>query len=196
MGTLRLADVEQALDRRLKETEEFISVWHHRANVPGARFTTPEMIEMERRTIETVRQGIGQHQPLGRTLNKEEFDTTYRERLNDGQKEMVWNVLQSRYQVLGVQGGAGTGKTTALQPLRELAEAAGYETRGLAPHPAPLNPSMMRVSNPKHSRRISCGRRSIRKIGLVCTFWMNPVFPPRNKLMSFFPASVATTALS
>jgi len=63
---------------------------------------------------------------------------------------LVSNVLQSRDRVIGIQGGAGTGKTTALRPLRELAEANGYETRGLAPtsgaaragspHPGPLPP--------------------------------------------------------
>jgi conjugative relaxase-like TrwC/TraI family protein len=196
MGTLRLADVEQALDRRLKETEEFIYVSHHRADAPGARFTTPEMIEMERRTIETVRQGIGQHQPLGRTLNKDDFDAAYRERLNDGQKEMVWNVLQSRDRVVGVQGGAGTGKRLHSNRYASWPKPRAMRRVASPPHPAPLNPSKMRDSSPKHSRRISCGRRSIMKIGLVCTFWMNPVSPQPNKFLSFFPASVATTVFS
>jgi transcriptional regulator of acetoin/glycerol metabolism len=42
-------------------------------------------------------------------------------------------VLRSNDQVLAVQGGAGTGKSTALQAIRELAEERGCVVHGLAP---------------------------------------------------------------
>ncbi|HKF94920.1 MAG TPA: AAA family ATPase, partial [Gammaproteobacteria bacterium] len=42
-------------------------------------------------------------------------------------------ILSSRDQIIGLQGGAGTGKTTALSVLREAAEKEGYQVRGFAP---------------------------------------------------------------
>jgi len=53
--------------------------------------------------------------------------------LNDNQREAVEQILMSRDQVIGLQGGAGTGKTTALSVLREAAQTEGYEVRGFAP---------------------------------------------------------------
>ena len=57
----------------------------------------------------------------------------HRGRLNEGQKEAVKMVLSARDRVVGVQGCAGTGKTTMLNRLRTLAESRGYNTTGLAP---------------------------------------------------------------
>lgn len=134
IGQLRLADVERAFGHRLQDDKrEFIPVNHHRVNAPGQRFTTPEMVRMERASIETVRAGVGGYRPIAPELARQQFRTQYESELNGDQMRLVWNVLQSRDRIIGIQGGAGTGKTTALRPLRELAEANGYETRGLAP---------------------------------------------------------------
>ena len=57
----------------------------------------------------------------------------HRGRLNEGQKEAVKLVLSSMDRVVGVQGYAGTGKTTMLNGFRSLAESAGYRVKGLAP---------------------------------------------------------------
>lgn len=42
-------------------------------------------------------------------------------------------MLVSHDRVLGIQGSAGAGKTTALRMIREQAEARGYSVEGLAP---------------------------------------------------------------
>ena len=44
----------------------------------------------------------------------------------------MYQTLNTPDQVFGVQGGAGTGKTTALEPIREVAVEHGYATLGLA----------------------------------------------------------------
>ena len=53
--------------------------------------------------------------------------------LTHGQKEAVKLILTSDDRTVGVQGYAGTGKTTMLNRARALLEKRGYEVRGLAP---------------------------------------------------------------
>lgn len=54
-------------------------------------------------------------------------------RLNANQQSAVQTILSSDDRIVGLQGGAGTGKTTALSVLREVAEKLGYQVRGFAP---------------------------------------------------------------
>lgn len=53
--------------------------------------------------------------------------------LNDGQWAAVTQIVTSRDHVQGLQGGAGTGKTTVLSAIKAEAERAGYAVRGFAP---------------------------------------------------------------
>lgn len=53
--------------------------------------------------------------------------------LNEGQRSVVLSVLTGRNRITGVQGSAGTGKTTALRNVRELAEAERFKLVGVAP---------------------------------------------------------------
>jgi len=53
--------------------------------------------------------------------------------LNRNQLEVVTAILNSTERVVGLQGGAGNGKTTALSVLKDLADEAGYKIRGYAP---------------------------------------------------------------
>ena len=53
--------------------------------------------------------------------------------LTEGQKQAVKLILSSKDRVVGVQGYAGTGKTTMLNRARALAEKNSYRMMGLAP---------------------------------------------------------------
>ncbi len=46
--------------------------------------------------------------------------------LNDAQRTVIQDVLTSPDRIHGVQGLAGTGKTTVLSSIRESAETEGY----------------------------------------------------------------------
>ena len=56
-----------------------------------------------------------------------------REFLNPAQRRAIEEVLTSRDRVHGLQGLAGTGKTTTLEAIREGAERNGYAVEGFAP---------------------------------------------------------------
>src|SRR6266852_6316951 len=99
--------------------------------------TTQRMLEMERSNLEKVIDGQGTHQPIigferARPMVNGTADQQHI-RLNENQRAAVEEILTSRDQIIGLQGGAGTGKTTALSVLREVAEKEGYEVRGFAP---------------------------------------------------------------
>ena len=53
--------------------------------------------------------------------------------LTQGQRDAVKLILSDKDRVIGVQGYAGTGKTTMLNRARALLEQRGYEVKGLAP---------------------------------------------------------------
>ena len=53
--------------------------------------------------------------------------------LNDSQRRVIEEVLNSSDRIHGLQGLAGTGKTTTLQTIREGAETSGYNVEGFAP---------------------------------------------------------------
>src|ERR1700694_4993670 len=99
--------------------------------------TTQRMLEMERSKLEKRMTGQGTHQPIigferARPMVNGTADQQHI-RLNENQRAAVEEILTSRDQIIGLQGGAGTGKTTALSVLREAAEKEGYEVRGFAP---------------------------------------------------------------
>ncbi|MGI9072267.1 MAG: MobF family relaxase [Bryobacteraceae bacterium] len=130
-GRARLHDIESELARQ-KEQGKFLEVQHIRPNAPASRYTTPQLIEIERETIERVRAGQNQSQPV-RAVNHATIMGRYGDKLNDDQRRVVHDALSTRDQVFGIQGGAGTGKTTTLSAIRDLAQEQGYKTHGLGP---------------------------------------------------------------
>ncbi|MDE0035586.1 MAG: relaxase domain-containing protein [Deltaproteobacteria bacterium] len=97
----------------------------------GRHWTTDAALARESETIALMQAGKGS----GKAIMRGWIATTrlHRGRLNEGQKEAVRMILASTDRVVGVQGYAGTGKTTMLDRLRALLESRGYRTMGLAP---------------------------------------------------------------
>ena len=95
-------------------------------------FTTPEMLAAERAVIQHMMRGQGQLEPV--LAPRAALELSARSsNLNAAQRAAVEHVLVSHDRVLGIQGSAGAGKTTALQLIREQAEARGYSVEGVAP---------------------------------------------------------------
>ena len=105
----------------------------HGVIIPGAEdsLATDRTVGEERETIALMRGGQGRGQAPMRSwqvqghLNKGP--------LTAGQKAAVTLILSAKDRVVGVQGYAGTGKTTMLDRARTLAEKKGYRMMGLAP---------------------------------------------------------------
>jgi len=98
----------------------------------GRRFTTPETIAAERTNVEFMLSGRNAVEPI---LSAEQAQEQARSRdfLNEAQQRVIEETLNSAERVHGLQGRAGTGKTTVLQSIREGAEKSGYTVEGFAP---------------------------------------------------------------
>lgn len=95
------------------------------------RFTTPAAQQMERDILALEKSARNQTIPLMAVndVDKVLAATT----LNGGQKQSVKQTLTTENRITGIQGLAGTGKTTALRVTRALAENQNIKVIGLAP---------------------------------------------------------------
>jgi conjugative relaxase-like TrwC/TraI family protein len=98
----------------------------------GRRFTTPETISAERTNVEFMLSGRNAVEPiLSAELAQEQARSC--DFLNEAQQRVIEETLNSADRVHGLQGRAGTGKTTVVQSIREGAEKRGYRVEGFAP---------------------------------------------------------------
>ena len=109
---------------------EFIGV-AQRLGAPGRAFTTREMIDLERETIQRMCAGQ-ETQPALSWVTTTEL-AHHHPQLNEDQRAAVAQILASHDQITALEGVAGAGKTTALAAVRVEAERAGYRVEGLAP---------------------------------------------------------------
>ena len=126
-GTVTMADVE----REAAALEKAGKLHAAGAAVPGGGFTTDRAVADEKETISLMHagQGRGAAPMRGRAVDK----ALRKGPLTEGQKAAVKLILSEKDRVVGVQGYAGTGKTTMLNRARALLEKRGYTLKGLAP---------------------------------------------------------------
>ena len=126
-GTVTIAEAEREV-ARLEKAGTL-----HPVDMPGAEdsFATAKTVAEERETVASMRAGQGRGAAPMRSwqvqghLNKGP--------LTAGQKDAVKLILSAEDRVVGVQGYAGSGKTTMLDRARVLAAKKGYRMIGLAP---------------------------------------------------------------
>ena len=105
----------------------------HAVHLPGAQdsLATDRTVGEERETIALMRAGEARGQAAMRRWRVREHLRTGP--LTAGQKDAVELILSAKDRVVGVQGYAGTGKTSMLRRARTLAEKKGWRLQGLAP---------------------------------------------------------------
>jgi ATP-dependent exoDNAse (exonuclease V) alpha subunit len=131
MGETTYTQVRQEFERRI-EAGEFREVSHVGA---GRQYTTAVMVRMEREIVGRMQQGNRRDysdpmlvSPQVRIATEDRHPE-----LNASQRQAVDEIFLSREKVVGLDGIAGAGKTTALSVIREGAEAEGYRVEGFAP---------------------------------------------------------------
>ncbi|MHB8413615.1 MAG: MobF family relaxase [Candidatus Acidiferrales bacterium] len=130
MGQATLADIRAEFDIRAN-AGGFIEI-EKRTSEPGRSFTTEEMINYERDTIQIMREGQNKYSALADFETRRKIEREH-PHLSDSQCRAVEQILASRDQVTALEGVAGAGKTTSLAAIREAAELEGYKVEGLAP---------------------------------------------------------------
>lgn len=127
VGEHRIADLERAFtelnkDKEIKQLDKNV-------------FTTKEMQKIERDIVHKVQNG---HDSVNSISTKEQVEQSIKAfeaqrgfTMTRGQKDAVEHILTSKDRYIGIQGDAGTGKTTMLASVREQLERQGYHARGL-----------------------------------------------------------------
>ncbi|MGC1782955.1 MAG: MobF family relaxase [Acidobacteriaceae bacterium] len=128
MGETTYAHIRQEFAQRAARGE-------FRTVGAGQQYTTAAMLRMEREIITRMQQGNqrGMNDPM---LVSPQIRIATEDRhpeLNASQRQVVNDVFLSREKIVGLDGIAGAGKTTALAVIREGAEAQGYKVEGFAP---------------------------------------------------------------
>jgi len=120
--------------RLRQERGEFIDIIREQRS-PEA--TTERMLRMEQENIQTVMDGKGSAHAVVRAARVKDVVANSAQnnqlKLNANQQSAIETILSSEDQIVGLQGGAGTGKTTVLSVLRGATENEGYQVRGFAP---------------------------------------------------------------
>jgi len=130
MGDLTFEQVRGNFDQRHSSGE--FQIVDGQKHETGRQFTTRETIAAELATVGHMQRGQNTVEPI---LPKEQAiaQANTRELFNPAQRRAIEEVLTSHDRVHGLQGLAGTGKTTTLEAIREGAERNGYAVEGFAP---------------------------------------------------------------
>ena len=123
-GLVDAHDLERAMAREVESCRLL--------DATGGRYTTAEAVVREQEFIERIQDGRDAVPPIANDTPAV-LQTSDGKTLNTGQTNAAKHILETPDRFVAVQGVAGAGKTTAMQVVREHAEAAGYQVVGLAP---------------------------------------------------------------
>ncbi|MGB6130376.1 MAG: MobF family relaxase [Acidobacteriaceae bacterium] len=130
MGEMTYPEVRASFEARVASGEfKEIAGNGHEA---GRRFTTAATIKAENEIVQKV-QGGQNSAPQIMSIESAVPLSESRPHFNAAQRRVIEEVLISRDQVQGLQGRAGSGKTSVLETIRQGAEQNGYAVEGFAP---------------------------------------------------------------
>ncbi|MGC2416964.1 MAG: MobF family relaxase [Candidatus Acidiferrales bacterium] len=130
MGEITHAQVRANLDVRLASGE--FQIVERPQNIPGRQFTTAKTIEAEHEILHRMHEGRDYLEPVLSRPQAIAVADHYLH-LNRAQKTVIEDVLSSRDRIQGIQGFAGSGKTSTLAAIRTAAEGQGHQVEGFAP---------------------------------------------------------------
>ncbi|ACO33202.1 MULTISPECIES: MobF family relaxase [Acidobacterium] len=130
MGEMTYPEVRASFEARIA-SGEFKQITDDGSKA-GRRFTTATTIKAESEIVQKVRDGQSRAPQIMGIENAVPLVDS-RPHFNAAQKRVVEEVLTSYDRVQGLQGRAGSGKTSVLATIREGAERNGYAVEGFAP---------------------------------------------------------------
>jgi conjugative relaxase-like TrwC/TraI family protein len=130
MGEITYSQVRADIESRLS-TGEFQTVERAR-NAPARQFTTARTVREEQEIVSRMRAGKDELEPVLTQQQAVTFAAQH-SHLNQAQRRVIEDVLNSPDSIQGIQGAAGAGKTTTLSVIRQAVEAQGYPVEGFAP---------------------------------------------------------------
>ena len=130
MGEITCTQVRANLDARLASGE--FQIVERPQSVPGRQFTTAKTIQAEHEILRRMREGLDHLEPVLSRPQAIAVADQYSQ-LNRAQRTVIEDVLSSRDRIQGIQGFAGSGKTSTLAAIRTAAEAEGHLVEGFAP---------------------------------------------------------------
>ena len=133
LGQLTYGGARREFARRVA-AGEFLTVERSEGRA-APQYTTADMVRMEREIVERMQ--AGNHRTYSDPMlisppMRCRIEDRHAE-LNTSQYHAVDEIFLSRQKIVGLEGVAGAGKTTALAVIREGAEAEGYRVEGFAP---------------------------------------------------------------
>src|SRR2546428_4396527 len=132
MGEATLEQIRANLNKRIG-SGEFVEVRRTLAAAPHRSFTTRQMLAYERQNIHALTSGQDLASPLVNQGNLPNLSAPEFRNLSEAQRQAVTYILESRDKITGLQGIAGSGKTTSLSAIRRAAESHGHSVKGFAP---------------------------------------------------------------
>ncbi len=130
MGEMTYPEVRSSFEARIA-SGEFKQITDDSPRA-GRRFTTAATIKAETEIVQKVLDGKSRV-PQIMSIESAVPLSDSRSYFNAAQKRVVEEVVTSRDRIQGLQGRAGSGKTSVLETIREGAEKNGYAVEGFAP---------------------------------------------------------------
>ncbi len=139
-GSVRLDDIERDIGQRIETRELLVSADGLRVTTAAAQTLERELLEVEKRGRGALVAAIVNRPPVQNELFSDSPGTavlgpSVAEKLTAGQRRAVELVLTTHDRVVGVQGLAGTGKTTMLRTVQNSL-GSSFHAVGLAPSAA------------------------------------------------------------
>lgn len=133
IGQISLQQAEEAVSRLVNQGQL--------VRLDEGVYTTAEYFALEKENVTILQKGKEKLTPIISDTNQLNTELAVqvpikggsRDKFTQGQQRAIETILTTKDRIVGIQGDAGTGKTTMLKEVKQHAEKAGFHVVGLSP---------------------------------------------------------------